>query len=536
MSHTALESGHPTKSMTAGGAVGDFNNDGWPDLFVIDGGGAPDRLFINNGDGTFTDEAASWGLTDTHYGSGAAVGDFNNDGHLDIYVTSFGLAGTGYNTGQHRLYRNSGAGSFTEVAFSAGVHESTSVTPDGFGAAFGDYDLDGDLDLFVCGWHEFSDGNRLFQNNGNETFSDVTVSAGVFDPDMHGFSPRFADMDGDCHPELLIAADYGTSHYYLNNADGTFTDITPASGTGLDTNGMGQCVGDFNRDGRLDWYVTSIFHDTMPNGLFTGNKLYYATADHLFDDVSVAMAVEDGGWGWGAEAVDVNNDGHVDIVETNGWDDQSDQWENERAKVFYNNAGTPYLDVALPCQLAHDLLGRGLVRLDYDKDGDQDIVIFSYSGELQLWRNDDGSTLGNSLTIHCDTSLNPALAPNGFGTRVEVTTVDGTQVVFIDGGGTYVSTSEISAHFGLGSAATVTELRVKWSDGSQSRRIGVGVNQTITLINAGPTDLNADGAINSNDLAQLLGFWGSGDPVADVDGDGTVTSADLAQLIGSWNP
>ncbi len=137
--------------MTAGGAVGDFNNDGWQDLFVIHGGTEPDKLFINDGDGTFTDQAAAWGLTDQHRGVGAAVGDYNNDGWQDIYVTSLGITASA-TTGAHRLYRNDAGTGFTEVAAAADVNTTSTTQPDGYGAAFGDYDLDGDLDLVVAGW------------------------------------------------------------------------------------------------------------------------------------------------------------------------------------------------------------------------------------------------------------------------------------------------------------------------------------------------------------------------------------------------
>ncbi len=358
--------------MTAGGAVGDFNNDGWQDLFVVSGGTEPDKLFINDGDGTFTDQAAAWGLTDQHRGVGAAVGDYNNDGWQDIYVTSLGLITAPVTTGAHRLYRNDAGTGFTEVAAAAGVNTTSTTQPDGFGSAFGDYDLDGDLDLFVAGWEFNSAGNRLFRNNGDGTFTDVTVAAGVLDLSVHGFAPHFVDMDGDRYPELLLAADFGTSRYFVNDGDGTFTDYTTESGTGLDGNGMGQAVGDINNDGLFDWYVSSI--RTENTSLGTGNMLYLNLGGHSYTEISVAAGANDGGWGWGTVAVDLFHDGLVDLVETNGW--PSDEWVNEQAKVFANNGDLTFDEIAPTCGFSHIGQGRGLVNFDADNDGDQDFVVF----------------------------------------------------------------------------------------------------------------------------------------------------------------
>ena len=249
--------------MHGGGTVGDFNRDGCPDLFLAGGGLAIDSLYINQCDGTFVDEAVSWGLTDLYRGNGANAADFDGDGWMDLYVTNLGdLPGPPAN-GQHKLYRNLGNGTFSNVAAAAGVETSDS-TPNGFGVTWGDYDLDGDLDLFVGGWRPEgqaeSEGSRLFQNDGDGTFTDVTVSAGVFDDALRGFGAIFADMDGDRYPELLIAGDFGTSRYFINDRDGTFTrrNFVPL-GEPIVYNGMGTSIGDVDRDGRFDWWVTSAY-------------------------------------------------------------------------------------------------------------------------------------------------------------------------------------------------------------------------------------------------------------------------------------
>ncbi|MEL7473378.1 MAG: VCBS repeat-containing protein, partial [Planctomycetota bacterium] len=255
---------NPPQKMLAGGAVGDFDRDGDQDLFVLSGGSAPDRLYINDGMGVFTDQAVAWGVDRSHLGAGAAVADVNNDGWLDLFVTSHGMASAPGTPGNHALYMNNGDGTFTDRALQSGLQTITSVA-DGFGAGFGDYDLDGDLDLAVAGWMFEAGGNRLFQNDGTGQFTDVTAAAlpaSVFD--CRGFSPWFHDMDGDRLPELLWTSDFGTSRYLVNNGDGTFADFTAASGTGLDSNGMGATIADMNGDGLPDWYVTSIDNAASP--------------------------------------------------------------------------------------------------------------------------------------------------------------------------------------------------------------------------------------------------------------------------------
>lgn len=211
--------------MTGGMAVGDFNNDGHQDLFWICGGGDPDRLFINDGKGSFDEQAVAWGIDELHGGCGAAVGDYDGDGWDDIYVSSFGTVSEALEPGHNRLYHNNGNGTFSEVAEAAGVNYASQSVPGGFGAAFGDYDLDGDLDLMVTRWGNEVSGDRLYQNNGDGTFTDVTdeaLGAAIFG--VWGFQPAFIDMNGDLYPELLIAGDFKESRYFVNNGDGTFTD------------------------------------------------------------------------------------------------------------------------------------------------------------------------------------------------------------------------------------------------------------------------------------------------------------------------
>ncbi len=526
---------------TGGLAVGDFNNDGWQDIFWIGGGLAADRLFINDGDGTFTNQAAAWGVAGPHCGNGAAVGDYDRDGWLDIYVTSFGPAGGCGTPGSHRLYHNNGNSTFTNVAAAAGVRYSCpqgTGNPAGYGAAWGDYDLDGDLDLCVTSWWGTADGNRLYRNNGDGTFTDVTVAAlGGAVNGVWGFQPAFVDMNGDRWPELLIAADFLTSRYLINDGDGTFTDFTGPSGTGLDENGMGQAVSDVNLDGRFDWYVTSVYGvKTRPPG--SGNKLYLALAPHQFLEVAVFAGVADGGWGWGTVAVDLDHDGYEDLVEVNGRPAPGSEWINVREKLFYNNGNGTFSEIgqAAGIDLADE--GRGLVRFDADNDGDQDLMISTYEGPLTYYRNETPS-IGHWLRVSLDTSTNPQLAPQGFGSRIAVTAGGETYMRFVSGDPSYLATSEPTAHFGLGGAAVIDELRIEWARGYDTVLTGAPADQHLVITAPVPGDLDASGGVGITDLLALLSAWGPcpAPPAlcpADLDGDGIVGITDLLALLANW--
>ena len=533
----------------AGGAVGDFNDDGFQDVF-IPGSDSLDRLFINNRDGTFTDRAEEWGLTESHVGIGVAIGDFNDDGWLDIYETSMGPR-FNQRKGQHKLWRNEGGSRFRNVATRAGVQATRAA--DGWGATFADCDLDGDLDLFVCGRL----GAHLFRSNGDETFTDVTVESGLISDatrltSLHenGMSANIIDMDGDRYPEILLVADRKLSRYFKNNGDGTFSDLTEESGTGFDEQGMGQAVGDFTGDGLPDWYVTSI-HDEE----YSGNKFYVNQGDHTFFENANAAGVHDGGFGWGAIAVDFDHDGLLDLAETNGSHD--DETAEEQSYLWLNDGDSTFTEQALALGFEHHALGRSMVNMDYDNDGDQDVLIFNNGSNITLLRNDLGGTGANWLRVFLETRQDPALAPNGFGSAVAVVVDGKTQVRWIHSPESYLGKSEMSAHFGLGTSTTIDELRITWANGHITVLRDVGVNQTLSVSAPSPAvagkqkpgDCNQDGSLDISDpiclLAHLFlivgeplpcGVDDGGDAQAsreliDVNGDGRVNLADAVAML-----
>ncbi|MCA9285339.1 MAG: CRTAC1 family protein [Phycisphaerales bacterium] len=541
-------SGFQLTEYAGGGAIGDFNNDGWQDLYFISGGGNghADYLFINNGDGTFTDQAAAWGLTELHKGKGACVGDYNGDGWLDLFVTSAGPVGQGSAPGHNKLYQNNGDGTFTNVAATAGVAFADPSFPSSWGACFGDYDLDGDLDLYVGGFNvstPSNNGNHLFQNNGDGTFTDVTASIGLFAGigPIANFGEAFVDMNGDRSPELLLSGDFkgaGTfigSRYLRNDGDGTFSDGTAAGHLGQEENGMGQTRGDFNNDLKWDWYVTSIYHP--PFG-WTGNKLYLNLGGQSFVERAALADCDDGGYGWGTVAVDVNHDTWTDIGETNGDNSSSGLFFNEQSYLWINDGGgTSFTEMAVAAGMIHNGKGRCMIHFDYDNDGDQDILIFTNKGPLSLFRNDlPAGPDTNWLRVFLDTNGDPAKAPNGFGARVVVVAGDTQMLRVIDGQTTFLGNSEISAHFGLGAATTIDELRVEWPDGTETVMNNVAANQVLTISSlpaACPADLDGNGTVDGADLGALLAAWG-GRGAGDLDGSGTVDGADLGALLAAW--
>ncbi|MCH8253602.1 MAG: CRTAC1 family protein [Planctomycetes bacterium] len=528
-------SGFANSNYTGGATIGDFNNDGWQDLFVFSGGnnGQPDRLFINNGNGTFSNEAASWGLTAVHKGKGATVADYNKDGWLDLFVTSAGPAGQSQQPGHHKLYLNNGDGTFTNVAAVAGVNFTNPNVQDGWGASFGDFDLDGDLDLIVGGSTPGNAGSKLFRNDGDDTFTDVTVEIGLFSgvPGIFGFSPSLVDMDGDRYPDIPFVGDFGSSRYFRNNTDGTFSEISNQANTAQEENGMGSTLGDFNNDGKLDWYVTSIY---LPNINWTGNKIYRNVGNHSYGEFSEFAGVFDGGYGWGTVAIDFNHDGFLDIAETNGGGNGT--FLNEQSYLWMNNGNHTFTEQAIASGLQHFGKGRCLINFDYDNDGDQDIVIASNNEPLFLFRNDVEGPDANWLRVFLDSSGDSSLAPNGFGARVFATAGELKMMRSVDGKVSHLGMSELSAHFGVGAAFVVDRVCVQWPNGTATTLADVDVNQTITISTTNKIgDLDGDGLVTLSDHAVFLdcmtGPQGGIDPCcvgADLDEDADVDAADFA--------
>ena len=549
-------SGSPEKSTIleapgSGVALLDYDNDGWLDIYLVNGSTAAAlrglepapraALFHNNHDGTFTDVTAKAGVANERWGFGVAVADYDNDGWPDIYVANFG---------KNRLYHNNHDGTFTDVAEKAGVALGGWST----GPTWGDYDRDGFLDLFVPGYVHYDpdhpvlagkggvpsgacqyrgvdvfcgplgllgEPDHLFHNNGDGTFTDVSVKGGVSDPQLrYGFASVFADLDDDGWPDLAVANDSSTNYLYRNRRDGTFEDVSYASGFALSEEGraqasMGIALGDYNRDGKLDLFVTTFSDDNK--------TLYRNDGDAAFTDVSFRA-----GLGlptipflsWGTGFLDFDNDGLLDLFIANGHvypiADQTD-WGTtyaQRPLLFRNIDGNKFQEVpgVTGSGLASIVSARGAAFGDLFNDGHIDVVLNNIDSPPTLLRNVTKSAnhwLELKL-LASDTAPSHGPAPvaladrrerslsgepekpiyrsprDAIGAKVFLTANGIRQRADVFSGGSYASSSDTRLHFGLGSATKIDKLEILWPDGKKEQIPTPAVDQIVTVMEGVP--------------------------------------------------
>jgi len=474
--------------LTGGVAAGDYDNDGWVDLYVVRGDIGPNLLFRNKGNGTFEEVSASAGLTTAEgaISSGPTFADFTGNGYLDLFV-----GGAGKTTPQ--LFKNRGDGTFENITPEYGVSD----LENSYSATFGDYDRDGDLDLYVSHW-SFSnnfDRNYLFENDGKGGFKDASIGAGLGHLIFADFTGNFADVNSDGWPDLLIAADFKHTRLFINNQDGTFKDTTDIS-VFTDENGMGSAVGDYDNDGDLDWFVSSIWDprkvytkdvDKMGGQFYqigkTGNRMYRNRGDGTFEDVTDLAGVRIGHWGWGSCFADFNNDGHLDLFHVNGFLlDESDPGESsifidDPVRMFVSNGDGTFTEKSAVLGLDDTSQGRGVSCFDYDRDGDLDIFIANFGAAPVLYRNNGGNKqhyLGVSLKGELPNS-------EAIGARVYVTAKGVTQMRELRAGSNFESQNPVAAHFGLGDATSADKVRVVWPNGKTSIMHNVAIDQVINL-------------------------------------------------------
>ncbi|MCU1299148.1 MAG: ASPIC/UnbV [Acidobacteriaceae bacterium] len=486
------------ETVGSGVALLDYDNDGWLDIYLVNGSTydaisgkcTPPHaaLFHNNHDGTFTNVGAQAGVTNDRWGFGAAVGDYDNDGWPDIYVSNFG---------KNRLYHNNHDGTFTDVADKAGVTLGNWSA----GASFGDYDGDGRLDLFVPGYVHYDlehpplpaskevasascqfrgvdvmcgprglkgEKDHLFHNNGDGTFTDVSEKAGVSDPNAYyGLTAVFADLNNDGKVDLAVANDSTPNYLYLNKGDGTFEDASYVSGYALNENGretasMGIAVGDYRNDGLLDLYNT-VFSDDY-------NPLYRNDGNASFTDFSYQLGIAEVTipfLGWGTGFLDYDNDGWQDLFVANGHvypAVDSSAWGTtfaQRPLLFHNLKGQKFEVVPAVNRtgLAAVITGRGAAFGDLFNDGKMDVVINQLEGPPVLLRNlspEKNHWLGIKLiggTSSPRDAVGTAvyLRANGVRRRGDVLS-----------GGSYASSNDQRIHFGLGESTKIDDLEIHW--------------------------------------------------------------------------
>jgi hypothetical protein len=516
-------SGSPEKHVIletpgSGVALLDYDNDGWLDIYLVNGSteaafrgkeAAPKAMLLhNNHDGTFTDVTEKAGVGNERWGFGVAVGDYDNDGWPDIYVSNYG---------KNRLYHNNHDGTFSDVAEKAGVALGTWST----GATWGDYDHDGYLDLFVPGYVKFDMNNQpipgknglpkgfcqfrgvevmcgprglngesdhLFHNNGDGTFTDVSVKAGVADQHgYYGFSSVFVDVDDDGWLDLAVANDSVPKFLYRNKHDGTFEDISYMSGFALNDEGreqaaMGIAVGDYNRDGKVDFYITNFSDDY--------NTLYRNEGDGNFQDVSAHAELANPTipfLGWGTAFLDFDNDGLLDIFVANGHVypgvDNMD-WGTtyaQRPLLFRNLNGDKFQEVpaATGSGLAVVIRARGAAIGDLFNDGRIDVVLNNMDSTPTLLRN---VVKNNNHWITFRLVGSGKSPKDAIGAKLFLTAGGARQRGDVFSGGSYASSSDQRLHFGLGSATKVDKVEIHWPSGAKEEIAVPQIDHIYTVV------------------------------------------------------
>lgn len=358
-------------------------------------------------------------------------------------------------------------------------------------ATFFDYDNDGYVDLFLSHWDARwvagADTQTVWRNNGAGSFVSASIASGVAEGIRQrqvdfSFTPNFSDIDGDGDSDLLLARDFGLSQVYLNNGDATFTDVTDRDVIS-DQNGMGAAVGDYDNDGDMDWFVTSIYTLDVQDGDLYGNRLYRNHGSAVFEDVTVSAGVDNGGWGWGSCFADFDNDGDLDLFHVNGWNPQFDQdFTQDQVRLFENNGDATFVERAGEIGLDNRGQGRGVVCFDAERDGDVDILITNNGADhLAYYRNQTGQT-NHYLNIRLAGAGANRL---GIGAWITVTTGSGTadeltQVRELGGHNNYVSHNPYEVHVGLGNADSA-DVEVRWPDGGITSELGLSVDQAIII-------------------------------------------------------
>ncbi len=505
---------------TKGSGVGliDYDNDGWLDIYIVNGStidaltgkATPPHaaLFHNNHDGTFTDVATKAGVTNDRWGFGVAVADYDNDGWPDIFVSNFG---------RNRLYHNNHNGTFTDLAEKAGVTLGNWSS----GATWGDYDGDGRLDLFVAGYLHWDFNNlpssggeggssnafctfrgeatacgprglkgepdHLFHNNGDGTFTDVSEKAGVADkPGYYGLGAVFVDVNNDGKPDLLVGNDSTPNYLYLNKGDGTFEDVSYASGyalneAGRETASMGIAVGDYQNNGMLDIFNTTFSDDYKP--------LYRNEGDANLTDVSYHVGLGEVTvpfLSWGDAFMDYDNDGWKDLLMSDGHVyPQADKYAwgtswKQRPMLFHNMQGKSFENVPAVegTGLAVVIAVRGMAVGDLFNDGKLDAVINVMDGHPVLLRNVDPN---KDHWLELKLVGGPKSPRDAVGATVYLTANGMKQREDVISGGSYLSTNDPRAHFGLGQATTVDALEIHWPSGKVEKFTVPGVDRIVRL-------------------------------------------------------
>ncbi|RMI26766.1 MAG: CRTAC1 family protein, partial [Calditrichaeota bacterium] len=463
-----VQAGLTEARQSNGVAVADYDLDGDLDVYFVavrqydpNNSATWNRLYRNNGNGTFTDVTEQAGVRSYLSGYpintmgnkyGASWGDYDNDGDPDLFLTHLG---------PDMLFQNNGDGTFTEVTQQAGV--AGNDTDVNSSALWWDFDLDGDLDLYVGAW---IGANRMYENLGGGVFQDISLASGLADSGRTWTSIPI-DANNDTLPDLYVVNDFGANHFFVNLGNGAFQEATTAFGLEDEGHGMGVCIGDYNNDGWFDIYLTNIY-DLFPNPLFTN------TGQSYFIDLAAQMGVDSAGWAWGTEFFDCDHDGDEELYVVNGF--LIDPGDN----MFFNNmlieTGNPgFVEMSAASGTNGSAEARGLVVFDYDDDGDLDLLVANFNEPPYLYVNQ--TVTQNWLKVKLEGTTSNR---NAFGASIRVTAGGQTYHRHNDGV-EFLGQSIQPLHVGLGNATNVDELVVRWPDGTEESFHNIPVNQQITV-------------------------------------------------------
>ena len=468
-SYTAMAS-----RFAGGAAAGDVDGDGDDDIVLLRGAQAP--LVMLNAGGAFTALDGAIAVTDGHRLSGPVLGDLDGDGDLDLFVG--GLENDGA-----RLFRGDGTGRFVDATPDSGLDAMDARNT--ISAALGDYDEDGDLDLLLAHWGTARTGaadeatGTLWRNDGGLRFTDVSVESAAnaaVDTTLEGklgrgydytFAPNFADVDGDGRLDILMVADFRGSRVLMGQDDGTFRNATDSTQI-TDTNGMGTDVADLDRDGDPDWFVTSI----------NSNRLYENDRG-AFIDRGEASGLGTGSWGWGTCFADLNADGWMDAVQANGWhvdtgSPESEPYSEDRTRLWLGDADGTFEDRAEAAGLMDSEQTRAVICHDFDGDTDIDVLLLvNGSDDGVIYRRNDTSGT-RSVTVRLDGPL------HGIGAVVTAEVGGEVQTRWVRAGSTFTAQTPLVAHFGLGDAGAA-DITVRWPDGTEQVQTGVAAGTALVL-------------------------------------------------------